>query len=67
MDEWLAYSAGAILEAWQRDLVPALLAGRAVRLTIDANAGLPLKIEAAQFYKDKHWPPAERAGRPPHQ
>lgn len=64
MEEWLIYSAAMLQEIWQRDIVPGLLAGRAVRLTINAEAMAPLKVEASQFYKDKNWPPAAKAGRP---
>ena len=63
MDEWLQYSAEMLQEIWQRDIVPGLLAGRAVRLTINAEAMSPLKVEASQFYKDKNWPPG-KTGRP---
>ena len=62
-DEWLAYSAAMILETWQREIVPALLAGRAARMTINADVGSPLKFECTHFFKDRNWPPA-KTGRP---
>lgn len=55
MDDWIGYSYAAIAEAWQ-ELIRDILAGRAVRLTINAKANAPVKIEASAFYVDQNWP-----------
>lgn len=55
MDDWVQYSYAAIAEAWQ-ELIRDVLAGRAVRLTINARANTPIKIESSAFYVDTSWP-----------
>lgn len=55
MDDWVQYSYAAIAEAWQ-ELIRDVLAGRAVRLTINAKANAPIKIESSAFYVDTSWP-----------
>lgn len=55
MDDWIRYSDAIIAEAW-RELLPHLLAGRAVRLVVNASAGEPLRVETSQFYKGRNWP-----------
>lgn len=57
MDEWLRYSYALLLETWQRDAVPDLLAGRAVKFTIHAVMNESLKFECGRYFKDGNWPP----------
>lgn len=61
VDDWLRYTYGMLLEVWQREIVPDLLAGRAVSLTVHAVANQPLKFDCHQSFKDRNWP-AQPAG-----
>lgn len=50
MDDWIRYSHAAITEAWQ-ELIRDILAGRAVRLTINARANAVTRyFEAGMVY-----------------
>lgn len=60
MDDFLSYLYELTLETLQRDVVPDLLAGRAVTLTLHIVANQPVKVECSRNFKDRNWPPAAR-------
>ncbi len=59
MDDWLSYLVTLTLETLQRDVVPALLAGRAVSFTIHAAPNQPIKFDCAWHSRDHNWPPPQ--------
>ena len=56
MDEWIAQTYDAMIEAWQREIVPGLLLGRAITFTIHAAPNQPARFDFSQHFKDPKWP-----------
>lgn len=57
MDDWLSYLYALTVETLQRDVVPDLMAGRAVTFTMHVVANQPIKFECSRHFKDRNWPP----------
>lgn len=56
MDEWIAHTYQVMIETWEREVVPALVLGRAITFTIHASPKLPAKFDCSQHFKDSSWP-----------
>ena len=56
MDEWIAHTYQAMIETWQREIVPGLMQGRAITFTIHASPNQPARFDCSQHFKDPAWP-----------
>lgn len=56
VDEWIAHTYQAMIETWQREIVPDLLLGRAITFTIHAAPNQPARFDCSQHFRDPGWP-----------
>lgn len=56
VDEWIAHTYQAMIETWQREIVPGLLLGRAITFTVHASPNQPARFDCSQHFKDPAWP-----------